>query len=134
MPVLDRKGYGRRKPNEKSTVNTRNTEVSSTMWEIMMYVPNAQRLHQINQFLLANRQWAFVWSHRHSTSNHFYLSGSIVFQTPHTANWLHANLGNGDYELPNEDPNTYRHNQIDLAEEYQEGGNIVIILIDDGHF
>jgi hypothetical protein len=62
------------------------------------------------------------------------LNGSIVFPVPHTANWLHANLGNGVYELPHEDPNQYRNHQMDSIEHYQGIGIVVITLIDDGHF
>jgi hypothetical protein len=82
--------------------------------------------------ILATRQWAFVWCHR--ASNWYYLHGYIIFAAPHTASWLHANLGNGTYELPHEDPNPFRNREIDLAETFEEIGEEVIILVDDGHF
>jgi hypothetical protein len=38
------------------------------------------------------------------------------------------------YHLPYQHPNPFRNHQIDLAEAYEEIGDEVIKLIDDGHF
>jgi hypothetical protein len=70
-----------------------------------------------------------------SGDNWYFLNGSIVFQAPHTASWLHANFGSrSTFHLPYQDPNPFLNHQIDLAEAYEEIGEKVIILIDDGHF
>jgi hypothetical protein len=129
MPVLDRKGSRRSKPIEKPT-----PEVSFRVWEIVSETNNIHKINQTKQVILTTRQWAFVWCNRHPTGNWYYLYGSIVFQTPHTENWLHANLGNGTYKLPREDPNPFRNREVDLAEDYEEIGWEVIMLIDEKHF
>jgi hypothetical protein len=135
MPILNLKGYGRRKPNEKSTLNPHNAEVSSRIWDIATGVPhNAQTSDQIRQFLLANREWAFVWCCRDEGDNYYFLIRCVVFQVPHTASWLRANLGGGYYHLLNEELNHYRNHQMDFAEGYEEICSEVIIVIDNGYF
>jgi hypothetical protein len=138
MPILNLKGYGKRKPNEKTRVNTRNTEGSSRVWDIGTGVPNnEQTLNHIRQFLLANREWTFVWCHRRPTDNNYFLSGYIVFQAPHSSNWIYVNLGSlgrGIYSLTQEEPNHFRDREMNMMEEYVGMGYEIIILIDDGHF
>jgi hypothetical protein len=90
------------------------------------------KINQIKQRILATRQWAFALYHR--PNNWHYLIGCIVFQVPHTENWLRVNIGNYVYELPSENPNTFRNHHIEEAEGYERFGDEVAILIDDGHF
>jgi hypothetical protein len=132
MPVLDRKGSRRSRPIEKLPPTP--SEVSSRRWEIIIYVPNIQRLNHIRQFILANREWAFVYCRRYPITTHYYLNGSIIFHYPHTANWLRASLGNGGYELPHEDPNQYRNHHMNSIQHYHEIGLALMTLVDDGEY
>jgi hypothetical protein len=101
-----------------------------------MGITSAQRLRQIKQVTLATRQRAFVWCRRDEGDNYYFLIGCVVFENPHTASWLRANLGSGYYHIltQNEELNQYRNHQMDLSEGYEEIGSEVIIVIDDGHF
>jgi hypothetical protein len=130
MPVLDRKGSRRSKPVEKTLPPP--PEVSSRVWKIISRADNMHKIHQIKQRILATRQWAFAWCRR--PNNWYYLIGSIVFQIPHTENWLRVNLGNSVYHLPDENPNSFRNHQIESVEEEQRSGDEALILIDDGPF
>jgi hypothetical protein len=106
MPLLDLKGYGKGKREEKTV-----QEGASRHWSFFIDVSNALIIHQIISILQANRQWAFVWTRRYRTENYYYLRGYIIFETPHTENWFHTNLGNGLYGITFQTPTAYIDSQ-----------------------
>jgi hypothetical protein len=111
MPI----SYRRSKPNEKPTHEQAHFEVSSNFWDIFIHVPNEQKLNQIIHILKANSHWAFVWTHRILSENYYVLYGYIMFPIRRTQDWFRTNLGNlgnGQYDIAHEHPNTYRLRSI----------------------
>jgi hypothetical protein len=97
-----------------------------------MYVTGTQRLNQIIHILQANRQWAFVWTRRRRTENYYVLHGHIIFETPHTENWLRTNLGNGIFGITFQDPTAYIDGQRRKMDSFSRRAFEMIIHINDG--
>jgi hypothetical protein len=94
-------------------------DIESCTWEILMIIPNMERLKRIVEFLDKKSYWAFVYTESNQHPFYYTLYGYIMLRFSHKRDWFVANLGGDDtYSITNEHPNKYRKTAIDIIDKF----------------